>query len=74
MSLRLIVNKYHEGDMKRTLKRELKELELVEQEANRHVCDGEIAVHVNALYACRCAIVLTMNTSSILEINTCVCE
>ena len=31
---RPIANKYHEGKMKRTLKRELKVLEIVEREAN----------------------------------------
>ena len=30
-----IANKYHEGNMKRTLKRELKESALAEQKANR---------------------------------------
>ncbi len=34
ISLRLIANKYHEGKMKRTLKRELKVLEIAEREAN----------------------------------------
>ena len=33
--LRLIANKYPEGIMKRTLKRELKELAVAKQEANR---------------------------------------
>ena len=33
--LRLIANKYHEGNMKRTLKRELKESAFAEQKANR---------------------------------------
>ena len=33
--LRSIVNKYHEGKMKRTLKRELKVHELAEKEVNR---------------------------------------
>ena len=33
--LRPIANKYHEGKMKRTLKRELKVLEIAEREANR---------------------------------------
>ena len=33
--LRLIANKYHEGNMKRTLKRELKESAFAEQNANR---------------------------------------
>ena len=32
--LRPIANKYHEGKMKRTLKRELKVLEIAEREAN----------------------------------------
>ena len=34
MRLRPIANKYHEGKMKRTLKRELKVPELAEREAN----------------------------------------
>lgn len=34
--------------MKRTLKRELKEPEIVEQNANRHVCNGETAAHLPA--------------------------
>ena len=33
--LGLIANKYHEGNMKRTLKRELKESAFAEQKANR---------------------------------------
>ena len=46
ISLRLIANKYREGDMKRTLKRKLKEPEIVEQKANGHVCDGSTVVHL----------------------------
>ena len=34
IGLRLIANKYHEGKMKRTLKRDLKVLEIAEGEAN----------------------------------------
>ena len=34
MNLRPIANKYHEGKVKRTLKRELKVPELAEREAN----------------------------------------
>jgi hypothetical protein len=34
IGLRPIANKYHEGKMKRTLKRELKVLEIAEREAN----------------------------------------
>ena len=33
--LRLIANKYHKGNMKRTLKRELKESAFAEMKANR---------------------------------------
>ena len=33
--LRLIANKYHEGNMKRTLKRELNEFVFAEQKINR---------------------------------------
>jgi hypothetical protein len=41
--LRPIANKYHEGKVKRTLKRELKVPELAEREANRTSYGGEIA-------------------------------
>ena len=41
--LRPIANKYHEGKVKRTLKRELKVPELAEREANRTSHGGEIA-------------------------------
>jgi hypothetical protein len=44
--LRLIANKYHEGNMKRTLKRELKESAFAEQKANRIDLLGEIVVHL----------------------------
>ena len=40
---RPIANKYHEGKMKRTLKRELKVLEIVEREANGISVLGELA-------------------------------
>eukprot|EP00415_Alexandrium_ostenfeldii_P002455 UN2455 len=40
--LTLIANKYHEGNMKRTLKRELKESAFAEQKANRIDLLGEI--------------------------------
>jgi hypothetical protein len=36
ISLRLIVHKYLEGKMKRTLKRKLKEPEIAEWKASRH--------------------------------------
>ena len=39
-----IANKYHEGKMKRTLKRELKVLEIAEREANGTSALGEIVV------------------------------
>ena len=39
---RPIANKYHEGKVKRTLKRELKVLELAEREANGTSFSGEI--------------------------------
>ena len=42
--LRPIANKYHEGKVKRTLKRELKVPELAEREANRTSHVGEIAL------------------------------
>jgi hypothetical protein len=41
--LRPIANKYHEGKMKRTLKRELKVPEIAEREANGTSYLGEIA-------------------------------
>lgn len=41
--LRPIANKYHEGKMKRTLKRELKVPEIAEREANITSHLGEIA-------------------------------
>ena len=44
MGSRPIVNKYHEGKMKRTLERELKVLEIAEREAKRTTCLAEIAV------------------------------
>ena len=40
IDLRPIANKYHEGKMKRTLKRELKVPELAEIEANGASCLG----------------------------------
>lgn len=42
--LRPIANKYHEGKVKRTLKRELKVPEIAEREANRTSCLGKIAL------------------------------
>ena len=42
---RPIANKYHEGKVKRTLKRELKVPEIAEKEANRTSTLGEIAEH-----------------------------
>ena len=44
ISLRPIANKYHEGKMKRTLKRELKVPEIAEREANGTSHLGKIAV------------------------------
>ena len=41
---RPIANKYHEGKMKRTLKRELKVPEIAEREANGTSLLGEIVV------------------------------
>ena len=41
---RPIANKYHEGKMKRTLKRELKVPEIAEREANGTSALGEIVV------------------------------
>ena len=43
IGLRPIANKYHEGKMKRTLKRELKVLEIAEREANGTSPLAEIA-------------------------------
>ena len=44
IGLRPIANKYHEGKMKRTLKRELKVLEIVAREGNGTSALGEIVV------------------------------
>ena len=44
MCLRLIANKYHEGKVKRTLKREVNEPEIAGREANRTSFLGEIVV------------------------------
>ena len=52
--MRLIANKYHEGDMKRTLKRELKEPEIAEQKANRHVHNGKTAAFLPADCVWKC--------------------
>ncbi len=43
IGLRPIANKYHEGKMKRTLKRELKVPEIAEREANGTSLLGKIA-------------------------------
>ena len=43
--LRPIANKYHEGKMKRTLKRELKVPEIAEREANGTSLLGKIVAH-----------------------------
>ena len=43
MGSKPIANKYHEGKMKRTLKRELKVLEIAEREANGTSPLAEIA-------------------------------
>ena len=42
---RPIANKYHEGKVKRTLKRELKVPEIAEREANGTSVLGEIVAH-----------------------------
>jgi hypothetical protein len=42
---RPIANKYHEGKVKRTLKRELKVPEIAEREANGTSLLGEIVAH-----------------------------
>ena len=42
---RPIANKYHEGKVKRTLKRELKVLEIAEREANGTSVLDEIVAH-----------------------------
>ena len=44
MGSRPIANKYHEGKMKRTLKRELKVPEIAERKANGTSLLGEIVV------------------------------
>jgi hypothetical protein len=48
--LRLIANKYHEGKMKRTLKRELKVPEIAEREAYRTRQLGKIAAQRYSLF------------------------
>ena len=45
IGLRPIANKYHEGKMKRTLKRELKVPEIAEREANGTSHRGKIVIH-----------------------------
>ena len=49
---RPIANKYHEGKMKKTLKRELKVLEIAELEANGTSPLVEIAAGGNKVYFC----------------------
>ena len=61
--LRLIANKYHEGNMKRTLKRELKESAFAEQKANRIDVLGEIVVLTLSFLLDVGAMVLTLNAS-----------
>lgn len=61
--LRLIANKYHEGNMKRTLKRELKESAFAEQKANRIDVLGEIVVPTLSFMSDVGAMVLTLNVS-----------
>ncbi len=46
IGLRPIANKYHEGKVKRTLKRELKVPEIAEREANGTSNLGKIASHL----------------------------
>ena len=52
--LRPIANKYHEGKMKRTLKRELKVLEIAEREANRtsSLVKIDVCLDTRCLLAC----------------------
>ena len=45
--LRLIVNKYHEGNVKRTLERELKVPEIAGRESNETTSVGKIAALYN---------------------------
>ena len=62
---RPIANKYHEGKVKRTLKRELKVPEIAEREANGTSVLGEIVAHLTvcgvSCLVCqrRCAIALS---------------
>ena len=51
---RPIANKYHEGKMKRTLKRELKVLEIAELEANGTSALVEIAAGGCKIWALEC--------------------
>ena len=50
IGLRPIVNKYHEGKVKRTLERELKVPEIAEREANGISPMGKIVVCVHAMF------------------------
>ena len=55
MSLRPVANKYLEGKIKRTLKRELKELEFAEWKASRKSSVGKIAVCVWCCHNLACS-------------------
>ncbi len=50
IGLRPIVNKYHEGKVKRTLERELKVPEIAEREANGTSLMGKIVVCAHAMF------------------------
>tara|TARA_B110000027_G_scaffold77619_1_gene82672 strand:- start:337 stop:654 length:318 start_codon:yes stop_codon:yes gene_type:complete len=49
---RPIANKYHEGKVKRTLKRELKVPEIAEREANGTSVSWHILLHANVMACC----------------------
>ena len=49
---RPIANKYHEGKVKRTLKRELKVPEIAEREANGTRCSCGVLLRANVMACC----------------------
>ena len=54
MTTRLIANKYREGKAKRTLKRELKVLEIVKGEANIAVEFASAEIGESLMARCKC--------------------
>ena len=81
MCSRSIVNKYHEGKVKRTLKRELKVSEIAEREANgtstrdeivgcRSCYMSELRKHFSTRRNCECAVFLAMRVSIVPTLRT----